>query len=223
MSKWWRTETHIKTLPRKGNWMTFSCKTHRREVRTGVLQSPAVHKWQYKTLQHAVPSWVSRHQCRWSLWCCFPCSKLCYWEIHPWIACLHFPSTPPAGNLVTGFSSSPTPSIPRFLLLAQSKKKNISTRQKGSPSLLSPHCPLLPSGKFQEHRAGGQAKDKNLTVSTPVPGTEHNGLVNWALGITSQHQPLLRAIQAELLLWTPPPESHRFRNTVAQPNHKPIL
>lgn len=143
MCKWWRTETHIKTLLRKGNWMTFSCKTHRREVRTGVLQSPTVHKWQYKTLQHAVPSWVSRHQCRWSLWCCCPCSKLCYCEIHPWTACLHFPSTPPAGNLVMEFSSSPTSSIPRgFYCWLKAIKKKISTSQKGSSFLLITSLPL---------------------------------------------------------------------------------
>lgn len=183
MCKWWRTETHIKTLLRKGNWMTFSCKTHRREVRTGVLQSPTVHKWQYKTLQHAVPSWVSRHQCRWSLWCCCPCSKLCYCEIHPWTACLHFPSTPPAGNLVMEFSSSPTSSIPRgFYCWLKAIKKKSQQAKKAALSSLSPHCPLVPSGKLWEHRAGGQAEDKNLTVSTCVPGTEHNGPVNWGCG-----------------------------------------
>lgn len=151
-------------------------------MRTGVLQSLAVCKWQYKMVQHDLPSWVSRHQCRWSLWCHCPCSKLCYWEIHPRIACLHFPSTPPAGNLAMGFSHFLHPQWGFCCWLKARKKKKSQQAQKASLPSYHLHCLLVPSGKLQEYRAGGQAKDKNVTVSTSVPGTEHNDLLNQGSG-----------------------------------------
>jgi len=77
-----------------------------------------------------------------------------------------------------------TSSIPSevFAVGSKQEKKKSQQAQKASLPSYHLHCLLVPSGKLQEYRAGGQAKDKNVTVSTSVPGTEHNDLLNQGSG-----------------------------------------
>lgn len=107
---------------------------------------------------------------------------------------------------------------------------DLNSKSKGIPS---PHCPLMPSGGLQEHRAGGQAHSKEPGINTSHQAqsraSQPRGWVQvlalcmlkprlWALPHDITHHS-----QERTQHWAPPPVSHVLRNTTAQSLCNPTL